>query len=235
MLHAAEVIEVLPRVGGVRVRYRDLVQSGRGDFVRVLQGRMHSTGGAALWLPEEGELGVVGDVSGLFQVWMGSLPYQDASQVDPSPGILYVRHQSGLEIQVRKEGDFQLSHPSGFRLTVAQAAGALPGLKATSLPASSGDVGAPVLEIVHPSGAMVSIDRDGNGKIEGFQSLALQGGSKRFAMEGLADWIQGALGDWLKAHAHPVSGGSTLAPSTPPPVLAKDKALTPSSLVGPQG
>ncbi len=226
MIYIAEVVEVLPKQGGVRVRFRDLVRSGFAaeDFVRVLRPRMHTTGGASSWLPEKGELGAVGEVYGGHFLWMGSLPFLDENQVDPTEGLAFLRHESGVVVQVRPTGEMELSHPSGMRLTIAKAAGALPALQATSSP-KVGDTTPPVVELVHPSGAAVSIDADGNGKLHGFASLGFQDGTKRFCMEDLLTWIEGHV------HTSASAGTPTSAPTTTPPA----SSLSPASFTGPTG
>jgi len=238
-LCVAEVVEVVPEQGGVRVRFKDLVHSGFGsyDFVRVLQTRMSEKNGACLWLPEVGEFGVVGCLEGGYYIWLGSLPYLNKNQVDPADGIYYMRHQSGIVVQIRKSGDFEVSHPSGFRITVSKEAGALPELEATSDTECLGDTGPPVLEINHPSGAIVSLDADGNGEFKGFKTVTFQEGDKRFAMEGLFDYVKETLVAWATDHTHTsVSPGSpTSAPieTLDDPVL--DDTCSPDTFLGPQG
>lgn len=226
MIYVAEVVERDPVRGGVRVRFRDLVRSGFAaeDFVRVLRPRMHTTGGAASWLPEKGELGAVGEVFGGHFLWLGSLPFLDANQLDPTDGIAYLRHESGVVVQIRPTGEFEISHPSGMRFTIGKAQGALPALQATSSP-TVGDTTPPVVELAHPSGASIEIDADGNGKLHGFASLAFQDGSKRFCMEDLITWIEGHV------HTSGSAGTPTSAPTTAPPA----SSLSPTSFTGPTG
>jgi hypothetical protein len=162
MLYEALVTEVLPQVAGVRVRFRDLVPSGFGinDYVRVLSGRMSKGGGASLCLPEVGDHGIVGMLSGGTCVWLGSSPFLDQNQVDPTPGLAFFRHRSGLTLQARDNGDCEVAHPSGFRITIGVAAGAMPSLERTSKVAPLGGE-VPHLEIIHPSGAKLTIDASG--------------------------------------------------------------------------
>ena len=163
MLYEAVVTEVLPKVGGVRVRFRDLVPSGFGinDYVRVLCRRMSTQGGAALDLPELGEHGVVGRLAGGTCVWLGATPFLDQNQVDPTEGIAYDRHRSGVVFQERDNGDFEIAHPSGLRFTVSADGAALPSLQATSRPLPRGG-GVPTVNISHPSGTTVSISAAGS-------------------------------------------------------------------------
>ena len=174
MLFEATVIKVLPKVGGVRVRFRDLVPSGVGvnDFVRVLQRRMSKGGGATLDLPEEGEHGIVGMMAGGTYVWLGSTPLLDGNQVDPTPGLAFYRHRSGLTVQARDNGDFELLHPSGCRLTLGVSAGPLPALQKTSRTYPTGGE-TPILEIAHPSGTTLTIDASGKVKVTGISDLEL--------------------------------------------------------------
>ena len=238
MIAVAEVTEVLKDAPGLRCRFRDLVGSGTAasDFVRVLCPRMHTTGGASAWLPEVGELGVVVQTWDGTWIWLGSLPYLNAHQFDMTPGLAYLRHPSGLVVQVREGGDFELAHPSGLRITIAKEAGALPALKATSSP-TTGDTAAPVVEVVHPSGATVEIDPEGNGKVRGFASLVFQDGEKRFSMEGLFDYLKDTLVSWAKSHTHTSasSGSPTSAPIQSLTDPAKDSCCSPASFKGPQG
>jgi phage baseplate assembly protein gpV len=171
----AEVTEVLPKVAGVRVRFRDLVPSGFGmnDYVLVLNSRMSDKGGASLWLPEVGEHGLVVKLSGGICVWLGSLPYLDKNQVDPTPNIAYFRHPSGVTAQARDNGDLEILHPSGFRVTVSASGGAMPTLQKTSQADSHGGA-SPMLMISHPGGASASIDQGGNVKVEG-QNVEVDG------------------------------------------------------------
>ena len=238
MIAVAEVSEVLRDVPGIRVRFRDLAPSGTAasDFVRVLCPRMHTTGGAAGWLPEVGELGVVVQTWDGTWIWLGSLPFLNGHQFDLTPGLAFLRHPSGLAIQVREKGDFELSHPSGLRVTIAKEPGALPALEATSSP-TTGDTTAPVVEIVHPSGASVEIDADGNGKVRGFASLVFQDGEKRFSMEGLFDYLKDTLVSWAKGHTHTSasSGSPTSAPLQALADPSKDACCSPTTFKGPQG
>jgi hypothetical protein len=221
MFREATVVELIPDRGGVRVLFRDLVRSGFGasDFVRVLQPRMHDTGGACLWLPEVGEYGVVAPLGDGF-VWVGSLAFQNANQVDPSPGIFYVRHQSGTVIQIRGNGDFEAAHPSGARITLSKAGGALPELKATSKPMVGGDPGDPVVEISHPSGAMVAISSGGdvsastpaNVNVEG-SAVTIKGGT--ITLDGPVTMTQTAEIMMVAM----VNGGLATGPSIPTGII----------------
>ena len=113
MIYAAVVVEVMPELPGVRVRFKDLVRSGfaQYDFARVLMPRMSPLGGASAWLPEVDEFGLVAELDGGYFVWLGSLPFLDKNQIDPTPGIAYLRHQSGVVVQARQNGDLEVAHP----------------------------------------------------------------------------------------------------------------------------
>jgi hypothetical protein len=171
----AVVTKVLPEVAGVRVRFRDLVPSGFGmnDYALVLNARMSSKGGASLWLPEVEEHGLVAQLTGGIYVWLGSLPFLDKNQVDPTPNIAYMRHASGVTAQVRDNGDFEILHPSGFRITVSASGGAMPALQRSAQVDSHGGA-SPKLIISHPSGALFSIDQGGDVKVEG-QNVEVDG------------------------------------------------------------
>lgn len=162
MIYEAVVTEVLPRVAGVRVRFRDLVPTGfaLNDYVLVLQPRMSDSGGALLWLPEVGEHGVVARLTGGVYVWLGSLPFLDKNQVDPARDLYLLRHQSGVTAQIRRNGDFEIAHPSGFRITVGHSSAALPVPQRTSNVDALGG-GVPTLQIAHPAGASFTINEDG--------------------------------------------------------------------------
>jgi hypothetical protein len=219
---------VLPARGGVRVRFQDMVRSGfaPSDFVRVLQRQMSPLGAASLWLPCKGTTGVVGILDGGTYVWLGALPYLNANQVDPSPDVLYVRHQSGTTVQVRQNGDMEVLHPSGTRLTMSQDGAALPALQNTSNPQTAGNSSAPVVQLAHASGALLQIDAEGHGVLQGFASLAFQGGSAQFCMD--------ALVDWLNAHTH--GNGNLGSPTTGPVVPAvKATVCSPTTFTGPVG
>lgn len=161
-LSYVKVVEVLPDRGGVRVQFSDLVYSGasQNDFVRVLQSRMSPSGGASLFLPEVGEFGVVAETVGGNLFWMGSLPFLDANQIDPTPGIAYWRHQSGLTMQARLNGDFEVLHPSNLRITVGSEGGPLPPLLRSG-PITSQGGPVPSIEVDHPSGFNLMIGQDG--------------------------------------------------------------------------
>jgi len=178
MLFEALVTEVLPKVAGIRVRFRDLVPSGFGanDYVRVLCRRMSPQGGADLELPEVGEHGVVGQMNGGTCVWLGASPFLNKNQVDPTPGISYHRHRSGVVSQVRDTGEFEIAHPSGLRITASIGGGPLPALQATSAPMNTvGQV--PTLNISSPAGASVSIDPAGNVVVTTGGTLTINGGT----------------------------------------------------------
>jgi hypothetical protein len=225
------VIDVLPKKCGVQVQFMDLVEAGSSanDFVRVLQPRMSKGGGAALWLPEIGDLGMVGvDFQGYY-VWIGSLPYQDVNQVDSTKDICYLRHQSGCVLQIRPNGDTEILHSSGSRFTIGKNSGALPVLQASSQPGKIGDTEAPNIEISHSSGASIKIDNDGAVTISGCASVTFQEGDKRFCMETLVEKFN--------THTHLYSPGpsspvDTAVPTVP---LVKNEVCSPSTFQGPEG
>ena len=171
----AVVTEVLPKVAGVRVRFRDLVPSGFGmnDYALVLNARMSTTGGASLWLPEKGEHGLVVKLTGGVYVWMGSLPFLDQNQIDPTPNIAYLRHPSGVTAQIRDNGDFEILHPSGFRFTVSTDGAAMPELQHSArVDTHGGEV--PVMTISHPSGGSATMDKDGNVTVVGESEITFR-------------------------------------------------------------
>lgn len=157
----AVVTKVLPERYGVLVRFSGgMATYDMGDensmFVRVLTRRAHPAGGAVVDLPQVGELGLVVDLEDGHQIWMGSIHWEDTNWVDPTINLLMERHTSGVVSQIRKNGDMQLSHPSGLRVTIAEAQGALPDLQ------REGDAALPpkgpcVVEIEHPSGTTIQI------------------------------------------------------------------------------
>jgi len=238
MIYAAVVVEVMPEVPGVRVRFKDLVRSGfaQYDFARVMVPKMAPLGGASAWMPEVDEFGIVAELVGGYYVWLGSLPFLDKNQIDPTPGIAYLKHQSGVVLQVRQNGDFEVAHPSGLRLTVSRDGAALPALQASSNP-PVGDTVVPVLSIVHPSGAEVKVDKDGHGIVHGFASLTFQDGIKRFSMEGLFSYVKDTLVPWINGHQHTATGATsiTTAPSSSVSVPVDSSCLSPATFKGPQG
>lgn len=238
MIYAAVVTEVLPAIPGVRVRFKDLAPSGfaQYDFVRVLATRMSPLGGAAAWLPEVDEMGVVGELEGGYLVWLGSLPFLGENQVDPTPGLAFWKHQSGVVLQVRENGDTELTHPSGLRFTLSRDGEPLPALQASSNPPAQ-DAVVPILTISHPAGAEVKVDADGHAQVHGFASLTFQDGTKRFSMEGLFDFVANFV-TWAKSHKHGgVTAGGALSgvPSALPSDPVADSCLSPATLKGPQG
>lgn len=226
MIFLAEVYEVIPDPlrPGVKVVFEDLVRAGENayEFVRVLQSRMSPKGGASLWLPEVGELGAVGLTGGGYYIWLGSLPYLNENQVDSTPGIYYLKHQSGTTIQIRPNGDTEVCHPSGGRITLGQAAGALEKLQNTSKPVTTGNTSAPYLQISHPSGALIQIDQSGNGVLSGFASLKFQNGANRFVMDPLISAYN--------SHTHGSSGAGI-----PIVQLVENNICSPAKFQGPQG
>jgi hypothetical protein len=227
-MHFAMVLEQVPERGGVKVRFTDMVESGfaQNDFVRVLCARSSKGGGASQWLPEVGELGVVGVLFNSFYVWVGSLPFQDQNQIDATTDLAFLRHQSGVQTQVRGNGDVEVLHPSGARITISQEAGALPDLQATSQPATRGNTSAPVIELSHPAGGAIQIDAEGNLVINGFESVTFQDGAARFVMDALVDSFNNHL------HTTTTPGNPTSVPTVP---LVKDDVCSPNTFKGPVG
>jgi hypothetical protein len=179
--NVAVVTEVLPARHGVLVAYKNgnehFAGNNAGDsFVRVLEARAHHSGGATCWLPEVGEVGLVVDVYPGFSVWIGSLPMEgdDNHQMDPRPGLAGWRHQSGVQVVVTDDGDFQVSHPSGLAFTVSTDGTPLPEFKgATPTGSRSGKPdGAtegygPCINLWHPSGFTAALDAYGNLAVDG--------------------------------------------------------------------
>lgn len=242
----AVVTKVLPERYGVLVRFSNGVQTydnGENNslFVRVLCRRAHASGGAEVDLPQVGELGIVADLEDGHQVWLGSIHWQDTNWVDPTPDVKIDRHTSGVRTQIRRNGNMQLDHPSGLRITVAEEQGALSDLQRIG-DAAIPPVGPCDMELEHPSGLDVHVDSDGaltmvfpsggsisvdtDGKLEmkGFSQVNLQDANARFCMEDLYTWV--------KTHKHTgVQSGSSVtgAPQSAPP----DSSLSPSTLKGP--
>jgi hypothetical protein len=168
----AIVRKVLPERHGVLVSFNSGVQStytgdDAGHFVRVLARRAHPNGGAEVCLPEVGELGFVIEMDDLHHIWMGSLHWQGDNQVDPTPMLEASRHTSGIQVQRRGNGDMQLDHPSGLRITLAGQSGALPSLERTGAPGWQPPKGPCVMEIEHPSGTTITVTEGGSVKVKG--------------------------------------------------------------------
>ena len=241
----AVVTKVLPDRHGVLVRFPSGIASfdsgdDSGPFVRVLARRAHAAGGAEIELPQKGELGVVLELDDQHQVWLGSLHWQDLNQIDPTPDLSMQRHTSGVTRQIRANGDMQLDHPSGLRITIAEAQGALPALQRKG-DAAQPPVGPVDVELAHPSGwnmhldndgaltvsfpagGTISVDKDGKLVVKDFAEVSLQDANARFCMEGLLDWVKG------HKHTSSASGSPTSTPTTQPP----DSSLSPSTFRGP--
>ncbi|HWQ07803.1 MAG TPA: hypothetical protein VN436_01800 [Holophaga sp.] len=180
----AIVTKVLPAKHGVLVSYRNAVEHLQGtddgsdvqSFVRVLERRAHSYGGSTLNLPEVGEMGLVAMVEPGLSVWMGSLPWEDTNQMDSRSGLAAWHHSSGTEVLCTEAGDMQLTHPSGFRITIAALdGGAIPVLQGTSpadkVRGAGGDD--PHMVIYHPSGWTAHLDDEGNLKIDSPASVEI--------------------------------------------------------------
>lgn len=242
----AVVTQEIPERHGVLVKFANASSSidtgdESGAFVRVLARRAHPAGGSEIDLPQVGELGVVLELTDGHQVWIGSIHWQDLNQIDPSTWLQLRRHTSGVAHQTRRNGDMQLDHPSGLRITIAEAKGALAALQrkgnATLPPKGPVDI-----EVDHPSGLNihidndgalacafpagggVTIDKDGNFSAAGFSTMSLQDANARFCME--------ALFDYVKTHTHSgvtTGSGNSGAPSAPPP----ENSLSPSTFKGP--
>ncbi len=250
MISPAYVIDVLPAQHGVLVAFRDGVYFPQGGprFVRVLASRAHASGGAAIRLPQVGELGLVVEVDENLSVWLGSIHWQDANQVDGERYLDSFQHESGVRRHIHRNGDVQLEHPSGVCLRIVEAGGDGSG---GPLPAPHGstqnqEVVTPApwvvldhpkagsmrlhpdgtWEVAHPSGGGIAIDPSGNLVLHGFASQTFQDGQKRFCMEDFFTWAQ--------THTHTgvaTGGGTTGAPAVAPPAAG----LSPSSFLGPHG
>jgi len=173
-LNVAKVYKVLPAKHGVLVAFRDGSYSldGNTTFVRVLAKRAHPVFGASVLLPEVGEQGIVAELDGGMLVWLGSLHYQDGNQIDPTVGLELDIHTSGVVRQTGENGDFEVLHPSGFRMTVSQDGYAMSAPAKTS--SGPTPLAAPPYAVLsHPAGGELSIDPDGNLALAGFASLAL--------------------------------------------------------------
>jgi len=171
VFNLAVVSQVLPERHGVLVAYRNGVEHhanvGSDDalsFVRVLERRAHGYGGATISLPEVGELGLVLDVDPGTSIWIGSLPWEKANQMDPRPGLAGWRHASGVQVIVLEDGSTQFWHPSGVGLTVSgdgvpvdEIAGTIP---MDQLKSADATFAAHVL-LSHPSGFSLHIDPAG--------------------------------------------------------------------------
>lgn len=241
----AVVTRALPDRHGVLVRFASGVASydtggDDGPFVRVLARRAHASGGAEVDLPQVGELGVVLELDDGHQVWIGAMHWQDINQIDPTPNLSMRRHASGVARQIRENGDMQIHHPSGLRVTIAEAQGALPPLERKG-DAEQPPVGPVDVEVAHPSGwnmhldndgaltlafpagGSITVDKDGKLALQGFAEVALQDASARFCMESLVDWVKG------HKHTSAASGSPTSIPTTMPP----DSSLSPDTFKGP--
>lgn len=183
--HLATVVSQVndPETGayGVNVVYRDGTATfydakALGVFVRVLQQRAHPHHGSNLGLPRPGELGVVAELHGGFQVWMGSLHWQDANQVAPDPGLEAHRHDSGVSHRIHADGRSEWSHPSGLRLTVSPDGAALPDLERKGSGIAPPDEArtTPAIELEHPSGLKVHIGTDGSVSVTKAKTLTAQ-------------------------------------------------------------
>ena len=193
----AVVTKQLPDRHGVLVRHPNgaaTFDSGddSGSFVRVLARRAHPSGGSEIDLPQEGELGVAMELDDGHLVWFGSIHWQDANQIDPTPNLSMDRHTSGVTVQKRQNGDTQFDHPSGLRITVAAQEGALPAPKRKG----SGwtpPKGPCVVEIAHPSGTTISISEGGAVRIEAV-NLELDGMASLDGGLGITSGASGTFG-----------------------------------------
>ncbi len=250
LISAAYVIEVVPSQHGVLVAFRDSAYFPVGGprFVRVLATRAHASGGAAIRLPQVGELGLVVEVDETLTVWLGSIHWQDSNQVDAERYLDSFQHESGVRRHIHRNGDTQLEHPSGVCLRIVEAGGDGVG---GPLPPPHGSTetqevvtAAPwvildhpkagsmrmhpdgTLEVAHPSGGGISIDPSGHLVLHGFASQTFQDGQKRFCMEDLFTWAQ--------THTH--SGVTTGSGQTGGPVSAPPSSgLSPTTFLGPHG
>lgn len=228
MFRLARVIERFPDKGGVRVLFRDASATGKqaNHFVRVLQRRAHPSLGSSVELPAEGELGLLAELSGLGYVWLGSVHMQDQNQIDGTDGLFFWRHDSGVQIQVRPDGSFQLDHPSGTKLAFGPSDADLPALKATSKVAP-GTAPDPWVRLTHSSGLSFKVSPSGDLTITGLGSVSIGDSNlKRLVMEPLLDW--------LASHTH-TSASAGSPTSTPIQALDHDSMLSTAKIKAEQG
>jgi hypothetical protein len=250
MISPAYVIQVLQAQHGVLVAFRDGVYfpDGGHRFVRVLASRAHASGGAAIRLPQVGELGLVVEVDEALSVWLGSLHWDAVNQVDGEPFLDSFQHESGLRRHVHRNGDVQLEHPSGTCLRIVESGsdgqGArLPYPHGNNVPQET-QTAAPwvildhpkagslrlhpdgTFEFAHASGGGISVDPGGHLVMHGFASQTFQDGTKRFCMEDFFTWAE------THTHSGVTTGsGNSGAPVSPPPA----SGLSPSTFLGPNG
>lgn len=228
MLRLCQVVKRFPERAGVQVLFRDASATGKqaNDFVRVLQRRAHLSAGSAVELPGEGELGVVDQIPGVGFIWMGSLHYQDLNQIDGTDGLMFWRHDSGLQFQARPDGSFQVDHPSGTKLAFGPKDQDLPALKASS-DVQPGTAADPWIRLTHSSGLALKIDPSGNLTITGLGSVAIGDSNlKRFLMETFV-----AL---FNSHTH-TSAGSGSPTSSPIVQIQDDQVCSTAKITGQQG
>ena len=172
--HIAKVYKVLPSLHGVLVVFRDGAYNMEGSttFARVLARRAHPVFGATTLLPEVGEQGLVVEIEGGMLIWVGSMHYQDGNQIADTAGLDLDIHTSGVVRQTGANGDFEVLHPSGFRMTVSQDGYAMDAPDPTSS-GPAAQAGPPAVVISHPSGWEFASDPDGNVSLAGVSSLAL--------------------------------------------------------------
>jgi hypothetical protein len=238
--YLATVTRVLPDRHGVQVRFGDGVHTidpgnTSMNFVRVLAKRAHPQAGAEVRYPRIGEQGIVLELPSMHQVWIGSLHWQDNNQIDPTDGIEIDKHDSGIIEQKRPNGDMQLDHPSGLRVTIAQASGPLSTLKRTGAAGPVPQKTPCFLEIEHPSGLKLAVDKDGGLTLSdaaGNPQLAISSDGKAVVQGGASKFLMEPFFQWAQNHTHggvQAGSGATTAPLTPPP----STSLSPDALKGP--
>jgi hypothetical protein len=226
--------------GGIRVLYRDGVESSKDNPVRVLMRRAHTAGGTASEFPQPGELGLVERVDEGLAIWLGSLPEQEANQIPLELNMAYWRHESGLRRWTAQNGDVAFDHPSGLKLwaTIEDGPPARPETSASPTEVKTDPV---QVGLDHPSGVKVRIEADGRVRLEALGGalltvdaegkVALQGAEVMF-QDASARFVMEALVDWVKTHTHSgvqTGGGVSGAPSSQPPA----SSLSPSTFKGP--
>ena len=184
MINPAVVTKVLPERHGVLVSFRNGVEFHENvgndsdlRFVRVLERRAHNFGGATVCLPQVGELGLVLDVDPSLAVWIGSIPWEKANQMDPRPGIEAWRHASGVQLLVLDNGDTQFWHPTGVGFTVSRSGETIPEMAGSMPPERLQYADAdqsPHVFMQHPSGFSLRVNPAGALTVSAPESVSIQ-------------------------------------------------------------
>ena len=267
MISPAVVTKVLWDRHGVMVAFRDGVYfpSTGQRFVRVLASRAHASGGASISLPQEGELGLVVEVDENLSVWLGSIHWQDANQVEAEPFLDSFRHESAVHRHLHRNGDMQLDHPSGLCLRVVEQGGdgeggPLDQPHGSNVPPVT-VTPAPWVALDHPTAGSLRLHPDGTLEVAHSQAGTLtmapdgtltvahpSGGSVEvdpdghLALHGFASqtFQDGAnrfcMEDfWTWAKNHIHSGGTISGKTAIPDEAPPDSGLSPSTFLGPNG